>query len=89
MQRYSRTLDASSERFYTADMEPDTSGSVNPPEQGWFSFVTENAAARWLALDGLDQLNGTDAGFRGVARGNNCCFECVCRAIRGKTFILL
>jgi hypothetical protein len=89
MQRYSKTLDFSSERVFTADMEPSTGGSVNQPEQGWFFFVTENAAARWLVLDGLDQLNGTDAGFRGVVRGNNCCVECVCRAIRGKTFVLL
>jgi hypothetical protein len=46
MQRYSRTLDFPSERVFTADMEPSTGGSVNPPEQGWFFFVTENAAAR-------------------------------------------
>ncbi|KAL3447848.1 hypothetical protein BJX65DRAFT_317968 [Aspergillus insuetus] len=88
MQRYSRTRVSSSERVFTTDMEPST-GSVSPPEQGWLFFVTENAAARWLALDGLDQLNGNDAGFRGVVRGNNCCVQCACRTISDRNFVLL
>jgi hypothetical protein len=88
IQRYSRTRVSSSERVFTAGMEPST-GSVSPPKQGWFFFVTENAAARWLALDGLDQLNGDDAGFRGVVRGNNCCIDCACRAISDRNFVLL
>ncbi|KAL4955229.1 hypothetical protein BDW69DRAFT_204714 [Aspergillus filifer] len=61
------------------------------PEQdpSWFFYVSKNVAARWLALDRLDQLNGRDVGFAGVVRARTCCVECACLAVKDKSFVLL
>ncbi|KAL4961976.1 uncharacterized protein BDV14DRAFT_210818 [Aspergillus stella-maris] len=92
--RYPNTLEApvansTPERVFTAEIR--TQGSSQTPEQDpiWFFYVTNNVAARWLALDGLDQLNGREAVFAGVVRARTCCIQCACLAVKDKSFVLL
>jgi hypothetical protein len=64
----------------------------NPADQhrsAWFFFVTNDPAARWLALDGLDQSKGDTAGIASILRGKSCCARCACTEIASKSFVLL
>jgi hypothetical protein len=78
---------SSPERVFCTAMK--MSETTDSSSRVWLFYVTSNTAARWLAIDGLDQLKGETAGFVSFLRGRNCCVRCACRAIRTKSFVLL
>lgn len=80
-------LASSPERVFCETLRRlDTTDSLS---SAWYFFVTANTAARWLALDGLEQLKGEAAGFLNILRGKGCCVKCACSAVATKSFVLL
>ncbi|KAL3462785.1 hypothetical protein BJX64DRAFT_299345 [Aspergillus heterothallicus] len=66
-----------------------TSGNTEESIPAWFVYVSDTAAARWLALKCLNQSAESSEGCEWVVRGNNCCIACACHAVRDKSFVLL
>jgi hypothetical protein len=54
----------------------------------WFFYVTQAGAARWLALDGLAELNDV-ADYNYLLRGKDCCIRCAVSQVTTRSLVLL
>jgi hypothetical protein len=63
-------------------------GEIDSKIETWFFFATKTGAARWLALDGLAELNEI-ADYNYLLRGKDCCISCAVSQITTRSLVLL
>lgn len=79
--------DLSPERIFCKSTQDEVGGlSVDT----WFFFISISGAARWLALDGMDDLRLQETSdYARLLRGRDCCISCAVNQVTTRSLILL
>ena len=73
----------SPERIFCKEIRDDVEGACT-----WFFFVATTGAARWLALDGMDDI-GENSDYNYLLRGKDCCISCAVMQVETRSLVLL
>jgi len=71
------------ERIFCKEIRDDVDGAST-----WFFYVTSTGAARWLALDSMDDM-GENPDYNYLLRGKDCCISCAVMQVETRSLVLL